>query len=81
MKGLKTKSVKVSWSSSNSMSASSLTRGEVDGPCSEVSPMLTFAPTSDVLIGMPEVCISSKTDSNIVTFGGVVTEEVVGIVD
>lgn len=75
------KLVKVYWSSLKNMSSSLLTRGAVDGPGSEVSPMLTFSPASYAFTRMPKVCISSKTDSNTGTFGGVVAEEVAGIVE
>mgnify|MGYP001556541191 CR=1 FL=1 len=50
-------------------------------PCSEVTPILTFSPTSDALIGMLEVCISSKTDLITGIFGGVETVDVMVIVD
>lgn len=48
---------------------------------SEVTPILTFIPASDVLTGMLEVCISSKMDFNIGTAGGVETVEIAAIVE
>lgn len=55
--------------------------GVVVVPGSKVTPILTFALASDALTGMPDVCISSKTNLNTGTSGRVDTVEVVGIVD
>lgn len=58
-----------------------MTRGVVDGPCSEVSPILIFSPASDALTRMPEVCISFVMDLNTVTYGGVHIHDVVEIME
>lgn len=42
---------------------------------------MDIGPTSDVLIGMPEVCTSSKTNLCRGTSSGAMTDVVVGVVE
>lgn len=81
MKGLKTKSVKVSGSSPYIISLDSSVGEAVDVSGSEVTPVLTFAPVSDTLTLMYEPLSASGMDLTIGTSSGVVMDEVVGGVE
>lgn len=78
VKGLKTKSIKHHGSFPYIMSSVSSVEETVDVSSSEVTPLFTFAPVSDMLTLMSEALVASVMDLSIGTSGGVVMDEVVG---